>query len=119
MDALLLSFPGPLQAVAGHLTDREPLSSGGREIAWSGAEQAAVAGHQAWLWWGLMITLLVTLAVIGACIMALRVRGTGPTPEQALIDEVLREAREEERRGRRTEPRAPWERPADWWKNAG
>ena len=119
MDALLLSFPGPLQTVAGYLTDRTPLSSGSREIVWSGAEQAAVAGHQAWLWWGLLISLLVTLAVIGACIMALRVKGMGPTPEQALIEEVLREAREEERSGRNRTTGAPWERPADWWKDAG
>ena len=59
--------------------------------------------------------ILLTFSVIGACIIALRQRPRSPTPEQLLIEEVLRDPHAAEH-GLPPSPLQPWERPPDWWK---
>jgi hypothetical protein len=70
------------------------------------------------LTWALLFFFLLTLAVIGACIIALRQRSGPPSPEHLLIEEVLRDpdAAENGKPAQDGPKLQPWERPADWWK---
>lgn len=119
MDALLSSLPGPVQTVAGYLTDRQPLRSEATERVWHGALEASASSVNSLLTWALLFFFLLTLAVIGACILALRQRSGPPSPEHLLIEEVLRdpEAAENGKPAQDGPKLQPWERPADWWKH--
>ncbi len=68
--------------------------------------------------WALLVFLFVTLLALACCILALRIRPHGPSPEHDLIEEVQRD---EEKLASSTpgrdEKASPWERPADWWKD--
>lgn len=118
MDALLSSLPGPVQALAAYLTDRQPLRSEAMERVWHGALEASASSVNSLLTWALLFFFLLTLVVIGACIIALRQRSGPPSPEHLLIEEVLRdpEAAENGTSGQNGPKLQPWERPADWWK---
>lgn len=118
MDALLSSLPGPVQTVAAYLTDRQPLRTEPTERVWHGALEASASSVNSLLTWALLFFFLLTLAVIGACIIALRQRSGPPSPEHLLIEEVLRdpEAAENGKPARDGSSLQPWERPADWWK---
>jgi hypothetical protein len=103
MDALLSSLPGPVQALAAYLTDRQPLRSEATERVWHGALEASASSVNSLLTWALLFFFLLTLAVIGACIIALRQRSGPPSPENG--------------KPAQDGPKLqPWERPADWWK---
>jgi hypothetical protein len=114
MDALLSSLPGHVQAIAAFLTDRQPLPTAPGRV-WHGPLEASAATTSNWLAWTLLLSLLLTFSVIGACIIALRQRPRSPTPEQLLIEEVLRDPHAAEH-GLPPSPLQPWERPPDWWK---
>lgn len=68
--------------------------------------------------WAFFIMLLLTIAVISACIIALRGGPGAATPEQLLIEEVMRD-QEKWAEGKVEPGPQPWEKTADWWKMDG
>lgn len=67
----------------------------------------------------MLVSLLLALLMMAAGLgwQMLRRRAASLSPEQALIEEVLGEEKKIPSSTVRDDTAAPWEKPADWWKN--
>src|SRR5689334_16243859 len=89
MSTLPLIAPDVSEILAVYYLDRGAPSLSYRAAEWSGAwNHAASSGRGDILAWALVAFFLLTLGVFAGCIIALRTRPAGPTPEQELIEEV-------------------------------
>lgn len=120
MNVLPLAIPGVSESLAAYFFDRasRPVIRGSTQ--WNGVWQSTAAHYGDALAWALVAFLLLSLGVVaGCCITVLRSRPPGPTREQLLIDEVLRNEDQLASGSVVSQPgNVPWERPADWWKKA-
>ena len=107
---------GELLAV--HYLDRGAPSALYRTAQWTGAAPHTSATGDI-LAWALVAFLILTMGVIAGCILALRARPAGLTPEQQLIEEVQgnEDALARSSGARDSGEAPPWERDADWWRS--
>ena len=77
--------------------------------------------HNDTLTWSLLGVLGLTLAMVTACGLGIYRQFRRSTPEQDLLEAIKREARlpgpVSTPLPKQAPGKAPWERPADWWKD--
>ncbi len=117
MDALPLLVPGVSNVLSGSAWEtwgtgtREP--SHGDGIGQRGGFNTGDA-----VAWGLVGFFLITLGVVAGCMGISLTRPRGRSPEHQLIEEVLENEEKLANRSPSGETAgAPWEKPADWWKD--
>lgn len=122
MFTLPLLAPGVCETLAVHYLDRGAPAALYRSAQWNGVWPGpSPTGGSATgdvLAWVMVAFFLLTMGVIAGCIIALRSRPAGSTPEQLLIEEV-QQNEDALARGSMATEGEPWERDPDWWRKGG